>query len=267
MKNPVVIYGVGQLGAVFAHGLLRRGYPLVPVNRGDDPVEVARLYTHPEAVIVTVGEAELEAVLRTLPTTWRDRVVLVQNELLPVDWLPHGVEPTIAVVWFEKKKATPITPILPTVVAGGRASIVVEALEALEIPVEPVGPCDAITPIPPPVHEGKIVDALVAKNLYILTANFAGLEVDADVGTLWSEHRALMEEVAREVLALQAARLGEAVDEAAQLANLERAIEADPRHGARGRSAPARLRRALAQADALGVEIPRLRAIGAGHLG
>ena len=39
-----------------------------------------------------------------MPESWRDRVGLVQNELLPPDWEVHGiVDPTVVAVWFMKK--------------------------------------------------------------------------------------------------------------------------------------------------------------------
>ena len=48
MDNTVVMIGLGQLGRVFAGGLLRTGHVVVPVNRGDDMVEVAG--RHPDPV-------------------------------------------------------------------------------------------------------------------------------------------------------------------------------------------------------------------------
>ena len=121
-------------------------------------------------------------------------------------------------------------------------------MQALGIPCERVG-------------DDALVDALVAKNLYILTANLAGLVHGGTVGELWSTHREHAEAVAREVLALQSALLGRPVDVEARLADLTRAIDADPKHGARGRTAPARLARALRHADELGVDVPTLRAL------
>jgi len=41
------------------------------------------------------------------------------------------------------------------------------------------------------------------------------------------------------------------------------AFDGDPDHGCMGRSAPARLARALQQADASGLEVPELRKISA----
>ena len=47
------------------------------------------------------------------------------------------------------------------------------------------------------------------------------------------------------------------------IAAMLKAFAGDPDHGCMGRSAPARLARALQQADAAGLAIPRLRAIAA----
>ena len=41
------------------------------------------------------------------------------------------------------------------------------------------------------------------------------------------------------------------------------AFEGDPEHNCMGRSAPARLARAIRQADAAGLDVPRLREIAA----
>ncbi|MCB9618911.1 MAG: hypothetical protein H6721_16660 [Sandaracinus sp.] len=246
--NDFVVIGLGELGGVFAHGALRTGHRVWPVRRTDDPAALAREVPNPALVAITVGEDDLDGVLRTLPESWHDAAMLVQNELLPRSWSALRSEPTVAVVWFEKKKTTPITPILPTPVAGPRAEVALGAMQALGIPCERVG-------------DDALVDALVAKNLYILTANLAGLVHGGTVGELWSTHREHAEAVAREVLALQSALLGRPVDVEARLADLTRAIDADPKHGARGRTAPARLARALRHADELGVDVPTLRAL------
>jgi hypothetical protein len=278
--DDAVVIGLGELGGVFAHGLLRTGHRVIPVRRTDDPSAIARDVPRPALVAITVGEDDLAPVLRALPHTWHESALLVQNELLPRSWSSLHAPPTVAVVWFEKKKTTPIVPILPTPVAGPRAARVVDALRALDVP------CESI-------DEEALPAALVSKNLYILTANLAGLAhggtasssrrgqpptvgassrrgqpptvgVSPTVGELWTTHRAHAEAVAREVLALQSALLGAPVDVDARLADLGRAIEADPKHGARGRTAPARLARALRHADELGVDVPTLRALPKG---
>ncbi|MCU0672245.1 MAG: hypothetical protein MUE69_05560 [Myxococcota bacterium] len=282
--DDAVVIGLGELGGVFAHGLLRTGLRVVPVRRADDPQAIAREVPTPALVAITVGEDDLASVLASLPRRWHESVLLVQNELLPRSWSALAAPPTVAVVWFEKKKSTPIVPIVPTPVAGPRAGLVVDALRALDVP------CEAIV-------DEALPAALVSKNLYILTANLAGLAhggtasssrrgqpptvgvesggqpptvgVESGgppptVGELWTTHRAHTEAVAREVLALQSALLGAPVDVDAHLADLRRAIEADPKHGARGRTAPARLARALRHADELGIDVPTLRALPRG---
>ena len=96
MKKPVVIIGIGEIGGVFARGLLRSGYPLVPVNRSDDIQQIAAQYPDPEAVLLTVAETDLYQSLVTLPSLWRDRLCMVQNELLPRDWQEHDIQsPTV----------------------------------------------------------------------------------------------------------------------------------------------------------------------------
>jgi len=253
--DDAVVIGLGELGGVFAHGLLRTGHRVIPVRRADDPRTIAEQVPTPALVAITVGEDDLAPVLGALPKQWHESVLLVQNELLPRSWSALGAPPTVAVVWFEKKKTTPIVPILPTPVAGPRAGLVVDALRALDVP------CAAIA-------DEALPAALVSKNLYILTANLAGLAHGTASSSrrdqppeLWTTHRAHTEAVAREVLALQSALLGGPVDVDARLADLDRAIEADPKHGARGRTAPARLARALRHADELGIDVPTLRAL------
>jgi ketopantoate reductase len=250
MREPVVIVGLGEMGGVFAHGFLRRGRPVVPVVRDADVHGIGREVSAPHLVVVAVGEADLGSVLGGLPPAWKSRAVLLQNELLPTDWEAQGVaDPTVAVVWFEKKRTTPIRVIRPTVLAGPGAPAVADALAALDIPALTVAAGDAL------------LHALVAKNLYILTTNLAGLEVGGTVGDLWAHHRPLAQEVAREVLALQGARVGRNLPGDALVADMAEAFAADPAHQCTGRSAPARLRRCLDQAEAHGVEVPRLRGL------
>jgi hypothetical protein len=100
--RPVVIVGIGELSSVFARGLLRVGHPVFPVTRRSRPEEVLARAEDAELVLVAVGERDLGPVLDEVPKAFRDRVALLQNELLPRDWRAHGLtDPTVAVVWFE----------------------------------------------------------------------------------------------------------------------------------------------------------------------
>ncbi|HEY8426900.1 MAG TPA: hypothetical protein VIL20_00935, partial [Sandaracinaceae bacterium] len=176
-------------------------------------------------------------------------------ELLPADWARHGLaDPTVAIVWFEKKKDTPVRVVLPTLIAGPRAPILISALDSLEIPAREI-------------DRSKLLFELVRKNLYILTTNIAGLEVGGTVSQLWSEHRDLAAKVATEVVALQAWRAGEALPHAELVEAMVEAFEGDPDHRCTGRSAPARLARALAQAKEAGISVPTIERIAARHLG
>jgi hypothetical protein len=248
MREPVIIVGLGQMGGTFAHGFLRTGSPVVPVTRTTRWTDALQHAPAPALAMLAVGESALGPVLEGLPPELRSRVGLLQNELLPPDWEGHGIDgPTVAVVWFEKKRDTPVRVIRPTVLAGPQAPRVAETLESLAIPTLTVDPGE------------PLVRALVAKNLYILTTNLAGLEVGGSVGELWGQHRGLAEDVARDVLALQEGRLGRRLPREALVEDMAEAFAADPSHGCRGRSAPARLSRCLADADARGLPVPTLR--------
>jgi len=241
-RMSVVVIGLGQLGRLFGAGLLATGHTVVPVRRGE-PLPA----TLPEHVLVAVGEDDLASVLGSLPPAWRDRVVLLQNELSPPEWLAHAVvRPTVLVVWAEKKKGKPLAVVRETEVAGPGAALFVSALAAADVPARVI-------------DEGRALeDALVVKNLYILVSNLAGLAGAASVGQLLGVHAELASEIARDVLAIEAARLGRPVDEAALLARMNEAFAADPAHACRGRTAGARLARALDRARALGVPTPAL---------
>lgn len=254
MSEPVVIVGIGEMGAVFARAFLRAGHPVEPVTRQRTPDRVASRVPEPELVLVTVGEGELHPVLESLPRPWLARVGLLQNELLPRDWERHGIaEPNVAVVWFEKKKGTPIREVRPSVVAGPQAELVRSALEGIDIGAYVVEPGD------------PLVRELVLKNLYILTVNIAGMETGGTVEELWRDHNELARQVADEVLSIQEKLVGKTLPRDALVGEMVEAFEADPAHKCTGRSAPARLSRALGHAAELGVDVPRMRAIAEAH--
>lgn len=246
----VVIIGLGQLGRVFAGALLRAGCCVVPVNRGDDMATPAAAHPALELVLVAVAEPDLHGVLAALPAAWKSRAALIQNELLPRDWLAHGMEnPTVISVWFEKKKGGDAKPLIPSPVAGPGAGLLARALTAIDIPARQIASGDAL------------LFELVRKNVYILTTNIAGLKTGGTVAELWQNHQALAREVAGEIMDIQDWLTGVKHDREKLLAGMLEAFAGDPAHGCTGRSAPARLARALQHADAAGLTVPVLRSL------
>ena len=242
--------GVGEMGGVFGRALLRAGHAVHPVNRSTPMAEVAALLPDPSLALITVGEGDLPAVMTALPVRWRSRAGLVQNELLPRDWDAAGLsDPTVAVVWFEKKPGRDVKVIIPTPIAGPAAPMLVDALGGLGIPAVEVAPGE------------ELEFELVRKNVYILTANIAGLVAGSTVMSLWDDHRDLAERVTAEVLSIQAWLVGHDLDYDLLVEGMVEAFAADPDHGATGRSAPSRLERALGHAADAGLDVPTLMSI------
>jgi ketopantoate reductase len=250
MKKPVILIGAGEMGGVFARGLLRLGHPLYPVTRGMDMNEISQQVIDPELVLVAVGEGDLHPILDAIPAVWRDKLALLQNELLPNDWQAHRLEqPTVISVWFEKKPGQDAKVIIPSPCFGPHATLIKEALGSMNIACQVMESSEAL------------LFELVLKNIYILTTNIAGLAVDGSVGDLWEKHQDLAREIANEVITLQERMTNKTLDREALIAGMVNAFEGDLEHRCMGRSAPARLERALEYAKQYGIAAPRLLAI------
>jgi hypothetical protein len=241
---------------VFAGGLLRAGCPVVPANRGEDLAALAQAHPAPQLVLVAVAENDLHTVLAALPEIWKPRAALIQNELLPRDWQAHGyLDPTVISVWFEKKKGIDAKPLIASPVAGPGAALLYRALASIDLPCREVAPGD------------ELLFELVRKNVYILTTNIAGLKTGGTlkgtgtVSQLWAQHEAFARQVANEVIDIQDALTGVSHDRERLVAGMLEAFDGDPEHGCTGRSATARLARALAHADAFGLAVPTLRGL------
>ncbi len=253
MKRAVVLVGVGEMGSVFARGFLRAGYPVYPVTRTTDIADVAASISDPSLVLIAVAEADLHDVLEQLPDAWNTRAGLLQNELLPRDWQRHGLsDPTVISVWFEKKPGQEPKVIMASPAFGPRAETLCEALSSIGIACRVLGDADAL------LHE------LVLKNVFILTTNIAGLKTGGTVGELWLRHEDLARAVADEVIEIQESLCGRSFDREKLIQGMLAAFRGDPEHQCMGRSAPARLRRALAQADEAELAVPTMRKIAEG---
>lgn len=252
VTEHIVVVGMGQLGVLFSEGFLRSGKSVTPVLRGGDLARACEDAT-PQAVLIATGEDDLDDVLRRVPPSARDRCLLIQNELRPEKWLKHDLDPTIAIVWFEKRQGKPPTVVLPTVLYGRHATLFDGALRALHLP------CRTIEG-----HE-ELAHELVLKNLYILGLNLSGMRVGGVAKDLLGKHEELFRSIVSELLLIEAASLNASpsfssasLNEARLLGDLEKAILADPDHGCSGRSAPRRLVRTLESADRLGIHAPTL---------
>lgn len=246
----VVVIGLGQLGRVFAGGLLRSGHAVVPANRGDDLAALAVAHPSPEQVLVAVGENDLHAILASMPERWKPRVALIQNELLPRDWEAYGyTDPTVVSVWFEKKKGIDAKPLIASPAAGPGAALLCRALNTIDLPCREVASGD------------ELLFELVRKNVYILTTNIAGLKTGGTVSQLWTQHESFARQVANEVIDIQDTLTGVQHDRDALIAGMLEAFDGDPQHGCTGRSAPSRLARALSHADVAGLAVPTLRSL------
>ena len=249
MKKSVVVVGMGEMGSVFARGFLRCGYTVYPVIRGVDMQSVADEVTDPELVLLAVAEADLHEQLANLPQIWKDRIVLLQNELLPADWHKYDLEPTVISVWFEKKKGQDSKVIIPSPVFGKHAQHIADALGAIDIAVTILS------------DEAALLHELVLKNVYILTTNIAGLEVGGNVGQLWAEHNAFAYDVASDVIILQEVLIGQTLNHQQLIDGMVKAFDGDRQHMCMGRSASARLQRALSLAAEKGIALKVLENI------
>ncbi len=249
MNKSVVVVGLGEMGSVFARGFLCSGYTVIPVIRGVKMQTVEDEVTNPELVLIAVGEAALHEQLAKVPEVWKDKLVLLQNELLPRDWQQYDFEPTVISVWFEKKKGQDSKVIIPSPVYGKHAQQLVDALACIEI---------AATVL---ADEAALLHELVLKNVYILTSNIAGLEVAGNVGQLWDEHKTLANGVAADVIRLQEVLTGKTLNHQALIEGMVAAFNGDREHLCMGRSATVRLQRALSLARDNDLSLPMLERI------
>lgn len=249
-KEPVIVIGLGEMGSVFARAILKLGHPVYPVSRDTNLDELAKEIPNPEMVLIAVGEKDLQASLKTIPSAWHNNIALLQNELLPRDWESYDfTDPTVISVWFEKKKGQDSKVLIPSPCFGANASLLVNALATLDIPAREVS------------SGQEMEEELLIKNVYILTTNISGLITKGNVKDLWDNHNDLALEVANEVMDIQETLVGHELDREKLIKGFEAGIDGDHEHMCMGRSAPGRLARAIKLADTAGLEIKKLREI------
>ncbi|MDH5361370.1 MAG: hypothetical protein OEX03_12430, partial [Gammaproteobacteria bacterium] len=227
MLQPVIVIGMGEMAGVFSRGLLKLGHPVYPVTRQTDIEELAAAIPEPALVLVAVGENDLHPTLEKIPAQWRDRIGLLQNELLPRDWQAHQLaNPTVISVWFEKKKGQDFKVLIPSPAYGPAAGILEQALQKLDIPCWIVASAE------------EMAFELVRKNVYILTTNISGLRIGGTVEDLWYKNETLARQVANEVIDIQEWLTGQTFDREQLILGMLEGIKGDLAHMNMGRSAP-----------------------------
>jgi hypothetical protein len=251
MKKPIIVLGIGELGSVFARAFLKNNHPVYPITRATD-IDELRASIDPEFILVCTGEADLQPALNSIPNEWKDRVAMMQNELLPRDWTAHNfTNPTIISVWFEKKKGIDSKILISSPAHGKKAQILVDSLALLDIPAHVLSSQD------------ELLFELVLKNLYILTTNIAGISIEpnATVNTLRNQHLDLMRNVSNDILTLQTQLTKQTFDAQKLEQGMIKAFQGDLTHKCMGRSAPARLKRTLELAKSFNLSLPTLENI------
>lgn len=247
MNSPVVIIGIGELAGIFARGFLRCGYPVYPITRNMDLTLESQNIPDPCLVLITVQESELHPILEKLPDCWRDKVGLLQNELLPRDWQLHHIQnPTVTVVWFEKKPDMELTNILYTPSFGPNADLIGKALKVFNVPSVILQ------------NEEALLYELTRKSLYIQTVNICGLVKNLTVSELWNQHQSLARQVAEEVINILEWLTGQSLDQEKLIAGMVEGINDCPHRYCLGRRAQNRLERALDFARQAGIKTPKL---------
>lgn len=250
MKKPVVIVGIGQMGGVFAKGFLKAGYPVYPVVSGMSIESSAKSILECDFVLLAVPENKLHAVIQLIPNQWKNKLGLLQNELLPKDWQAEGIKTITAMaVWFEKKKAQGIKVFKPTPVFGPHAETVREGLHEMDIPCKVLSSSD------------ELLTELVKKNVYVLTINIAGIEKGGTTGDLLTNHLDFAQSIANEVIDIQEWLAKKKFDRDEIISSMISVFKKVPGHKCRGRVARERFDRALAYAAESGVGTPVLTGI------
>ncbi len=260
MNAPVFVIGLGQLGVAFSEGFLKLGTTVVPLLRGANIQAAVSHHGSPELVLVAVGEDDLSQVLSEIPQELHGSLVLLQNELRPATWLGYvpDAEPTVVIVWFEKKPGRVAQPVLPSVIYGAKGTFIMDAFDKMQLPARTIA------------SNVELAHELTMKNLYILGLNLTGLVTQGRAGELLTEHESFFSKICEELISLEQTALASVPDQrfsqivlngSALREDLRAAISADPNHGCAGRSAPRRLERTLELAKALNLSVPTIAAL------
>jgi hypothetical protein len=249
--RDLIVVGLGELGRLYGGAALRAGLRVTPWTREQRPEEALASLSEDTPVLLAVGEDALTLALQSLPEPRRRHSIWLQNELFPRDWAELEEPPTVLVPWLLQKRGKPLIVLHPSPVFGRHAELVLAMHRAIDIPalrIEPV--CGA--------------EALRDKYAFIVAMNALGLSSDAPLGWFLEHEQGLIESVLRESAEL-AGKVCEVSPAHAHVAALARtAFEALRDISPRGRTAAARIERALERATHHRLTLPTLERLYAG---
>lgn len=253
--RELLIFGVGQLGQLYAAGALRLGVRVWPLTRQMDAERTLAQFPEGEPILLAVAEASFGATLSEIPQSRRQDVVLVQNELFPTQLTEWGLDQaTILTVWLSKKKGRPIELARTSSAFGPHAALFHQIHQALDVP-------SVVLDTRAELHAD-----IAAKFTFILTINALGLVENLSLGQWLEKDPAQVSRLIDEARALAQAHLQAQVDAAETRHRVMEAMEGLRDYPAKGRSAQARLKKALSDAERFALELPALRNIARGQL-
>ena len=185
----VVVVGMGQLNALWAHGALRAGMTVTPVLRNTPRPWPLWGVPPGSPLLLGTGEAALESVWPHVPPDRRADVVFMQNELFPSAWQAWGVpSPTVMVVWLNRKADSAPRPGPPTQLHGPHADTLAAIHRTLGLE------CSILE------SEPSLRSALTAKYAFILTLNALGHHTARTLGEWCTADRPTVEALVEDAL-------------------------------------------------------------------
>lgn len=244
--QDLIVVGLGQLGALLGTSALREGIRVTPLVRHTDRHAAFATAAFDTPLLVAVGEGDLAPVIDEIPHSRRDHTVLIQNELFPKTWADLGLaSPTIAIAWFSKKEGRPVEVARESAVSGPHAALITRLIKSAG------APCVEVDATERDLH-------LVAKFAFIFAINALGMIENRALREWLEADPARCETAVQGGILLGCAHLGASVDEKKATAMAIEGMEGLGDYPARGRSAPARMKRARADAKAFGINLATL---------
>lgn len=247
--QDLVVMGTGQMGRWFGEAALRAGRRIVPVRRGDVARDRIERTGPGTPIVVSVPEGALADTIARIPVARVADAVLVQNGMFASDLAALGLDDaTVLAVWTLRKAGQPYIVAQRTGAYGPHAAAIAEILGAHDVDVAVLA------------SKAERDRELVAKYGFILAVNALGFAQNRTVGAWLEADPDVTWRALDDGLAI-AATYADGVDPADAVEVARAGLRGFAAMQAAGRSAPARVERAIARADAHGLDVPTVRAL------